>query len=300
MTLIVLALDAVDAGLVEEWEIESLMLEQNREIETFDYSKPWPYTLEVWPSIATGKHPREHGVDGENSSNWSTSLNPLFNLGSKILPDKLRMRIGAILEDAGLEYSIREVDCETFMDGENRVVHNWPCVANSEVLDEMWDIFKEDSYTVEELNRIVFGKSAGQFGWAREMLNYNLELAAVHIHALDIMGHTYTTSEEHTLDDLRASYEKAGKFIDEIRDEMNKDDDILILSDHGMTNSLFDEEPGIHSYRAFASTTIDEPLPKSVFDYKDWIEENCSEIKDENQENVSMPKEQLKELGYID
>ena len=317
MTLIVLALDALDAGLVEEWELDNLKLNNHKQIETFSGDRGQPHTIEVWPSIATGLRPEEHGINRDNASEWSTLLNPFFKIGAKFLSYRMRMKVGSILESFGFvhDYSLSEVDCETFMDGERRAVHNWPCVENSDELKEMWKIFEEEVYTVEELNRLTFGKSAEQFGWAREMLNYNLELAAVHIHALDVLGHSYTTYDEDigaltnsgefyegpgNIDNLKEAYEKVGRFVKEIENNLDEEDDILILSDHGMKNSILDDDDlGKHSFRAFASTTMDKDLPDSVFEYKEWIEDGLIEVH-EDEETVNMPKEQLRELGYIE
>lgn len=82
---------------------------------------------------------------------------------------------------------------------------------------------------------------------------------------------------------------------------MSEEDDLLILSDHGMTNELVDgpnENFGTYSFRAFVSTTIEDPLPETVFDIYDWVENHAEEADEE--EAMEMPKERLRELGYID
>jgi hypothetical protein len=317
MTLIVLGIDALDAGLVEEWDIEELKLEQHKEIETFSYGKDQPFTVEVWPSIATGLTPDEHGVSEHSTGEWSTILNPFFNIASRFLSDSVRKGLGSILESIGFthDYELPEVDEDTFMDGENRTVHNWPSVSNNEELKEMWNVatlksLEEDMYKISILNRKVFGKGAEQFGWAREMLNHNLELAAVHIHTLDILGHAYSTPNinykgrsdgKKNIDNLCEAYERVGDFVDEIVDSMGDNDELLIISDHGMKNTCIDnEEFGKHSYRAYAATTIDCELPSSVLDYKEWIEDNVSDIESDSNEKIDMPTEQLKDLGYIE
>ena len=314
MTLIVLALDALDAGLVEEWELDNLKLNNHKQIETFDYSRDKPYTLEVWPSVATGVHPKEHGIGGKEHSGWSTSLNPLFSFASKFLSLRARSKIGDILESIGFkqEYNVPEKDLDTFMDGEGRTVHNWPGIYNREEIVYMWEIGKEPDYSIDKLNRLVFGKTAEHFGWAREMLNYNLELAALHNHSLDILGHSYTYSDEgiegsetagseNHLDELESAYIKVDRFVGELEESLGDDDEILILSDHGMKNDVLDDDEfGEHSYRAFASTTMSKELPESVLDFREWIEKNIEEVNQEDKGTVNMPTEQLRELGYID
>jgi len=81
---------------------------------------------------------------------------------------------------------------------------------------------------------------------------------------------------------------------------MSDEDELLILSDHGMTNELIDDQNvdfGVHSFRAFAATTSDDPLPESVFDVRDWIEAHVEDAEEEDA--MEMPKERLRELGYI-
>jgi hypothetical protein len=319
MTLIVLGIDALDAGLVEEWDIEELKLEQHKEIESLSSDWDRPHTIEVWPSVATGLTPDEHGIKRETASDWSYIPNYFHRIASKLLTYKVRMKIGSLLEYFGDDYELPEVDEDTFMDGENRTVHNWPSVSNNEELKEMWRIFQMDGSEINKLEMKVFGKGAEQFGWAREMLNHNLELAAVHIHTLDVLGHSYTLNKqdvdsdivnvkggkykesEGNIDNLREAYERVGDFVDEIVDSMGDNDELLIISDHGMKNSLLDNSDfGSHSYRAYAATTVDCELPSSVLDYKGWIEDNVSDIESDSNEKIDMPTEQLKDLGYID
>lgn len=56
----------------------------------------------------------------------------------------------------------------------------------------------------------------------------------------------------------------------------------------------------MHSYRSFASTTVNEDLPKSVFDYKDWIENNYGSVKQKENPDIDMPEDRLRQLGYIE
>lgn len=306
MTLIVMALDALDLGLVEEWNIENFKLNNYRKMETFSYTLEHPHTLEVWPSIATGKHPRDHGITVSSVSDWS---NPLVDLASRVpLPAKVRVKGGSIMNRLGSDYSISEVNDNTFMDGELRAVHNWPGVSNGHILQELWDAMDEERKHIFE--RKVLGKTAEAFSWSKEMLNHNVELVAFHNHSLDAFGHAYTANSDDKvmepvdgnggLDELRKMYERVGEFVSDVEDELGENDDILILSDHGMNNKILDDERfGVHSFRAFASTTLDTNLPESVFDYKEFIEDNIEKTSIDG-ESLDMPKEQLRKLGYID
>jgi len=64
MTVVVLALDALDAGLVDHFDLDAVRLESGGEIETFANTQSVPYTPEVWATVATGLEPAEHGITG--------------------------------------------------------------------------------------------------------------------------------------------------------------------------------------------------------------------------------------------
>jgi hypothetical protein len=57
MTLVVLALDALDSALVEDLNVETLKLETAQWMETVAHMRDEPYTPEAWATIATGEHP---------------------------------------------------------------------------------------------------------------------------------------------------------------------------------------------------------------------------------------------------
>jgi len=180
-------------------------------------------------------------------------------------------------------------------DQESRVVHNWPGVKNSEELRDVWRMTNQD-YSREAFEREVYGKAAAQFGWVHEMLNHRLSLAGVHIHTLDLFGHSYHDDEEA----LAATYSRVGEFVDEVRTAMSEDDELLLLSDHGIKTTFTDPETEAseHSWRAYASSTLDT-VPGSVFDVREWIESNLSAV-EADETVLEMPKEQLRQLGYIE
>lgn len=300
--MVLLALDGLDAGLVERFDIDTYQLNSHDELETYSYSNPGPYTLEVWPTVVTGVHATEHGVTDANVSSWE---NPVIELASKFtsnLSGSLRSRLGHIVRDTlDTDYAIGETDMETVFDGRDRVVHNWPGVHNSEELRDVWRMTNQ-GYSKEEFDREVLGKCAEQFGWTREMLNHDVSLVGVHIHALDVFGHAH--AEE--IDELERLYFRVAEFVEELLTDLDDDDDLLILSDHGILNEALDgtdvpedRELGDHSFRAFASSTRDGPVPESVFEVREWVENNLTETGAEHSD-LDMPKEQLRRLGYIE
>jgi len=297
--LLVLALDALDYEHVEQFDVPALELAQCQPIDTFSYMKDQPYTLEVWPTVATGLGPEEHGLTGGGTSEWD---NPAVDFLSKFtakLGGNTRDRLGNLAESlTGAEYSIPETDTEHVFQGEGRVVHNWPGVYNSEELMRVWDTANPDEgeQTIQGFEREIFGIGAEQFGWAREMLHHDLSLAGCHIHTLDMCGHIYRHDEER----YRHTYERVNEWVADLRDNLGQEDELLILSDHGIHTAWdsSDVEPGRHSNRAMAATTMDTELFDDVHDVREWIEAGIEEA-EISHDQVNVPTEQLEELGYI-
>ena len=306
MTLVVLGLDALDAELVEYFDVDAYQLDNHGKMESVAYMfDDRPHTGEVWPTVATGLHPSEHGITGGTESQWS---NPIIEFASRIIePLDLKMgtrnKLGDIVEDVtGASWELSTVSDPTFLDSSNRVVHNWPGVHRNSALHRIWNVIGDgiksgdDNMPKEVYERKVKGIAAEQFGWIREMLNHDVALAGSHIHALDAFGHAYYDDKE----SLRGSYEWCQERIYEILDAMDDDDDMLILSDHGMETTWTDgqNDPGTHSWRSFSASTF-ETRPKDVHDVKAWVEAHVEDVDAETSE-LNLPEDQLRQLGYIE
>lgn len=299
MTLLVLGLDALDAELVDYFGYDEFHLGTSTDLESIAVMHDTPFTLEAWPSVATGLPPEQHGVTGAGTSEWD---NPLVDLASRFtghMTENMRSRLGDLAEDLlGASWAFGTTDEPTMFDGKYRVVHNFPGVANSREIQRVWDLMNlanDGDISREEFDREILGIAAAQFGWAREMLNHDLEVAGVHVHAPDAFGHPYCRNEER----LEAMYGRVAAFVSELRAELGEGDELLVLSDHGMqVEWLGDETPGSHSWRAFASTTLDT-VPDHVYDVKAWVDEHASEVEGVETE-IEMPEEQLRDLGYLD
>lgn len=300
MTLILLGLDALDAALVEYFDVDAFRLEHHTRMETFANMREVPYTPEVWASVATGLEPDDHGVTDEGTSEWA---NPLAAFASRFtghLPLETRAKLGDVAERfLGEEYRIGRTDEPTFFDGPGRVVHTWPGAGPSGDLVRLWKLMSpKDGNPRARFDRVIFGLGAQQVAWAREMTDHDLQLAGVHVHTLDICGHAYATEE----DTYRDIYEKVGGWVAEVRDALGDDDELLVVSDHGMNAPYCKEEGGQianHSFRAFASTTVDDDPPETVFEVRDWVEAHVEEFVEDESE-VDLPTETLRDLGYVE
>lgn len=298
MTLVVLGLDALDAGLVDYFGFDAFELETSTQIETYAYSRDVPYTLEVWPSVATGVGPDEHGIVDAGTSEWT---NPILELGSRVtghLAEGTRGKLGRLVRNyTGEREQLATTDVESIFDEDGAVVRNWPGVHGGSDLQYAWDLMYDvaENMPKDEFERKLLGLCAEQFGWVREMLNHEVRLAGVHIHTLDAAGHAYAGSEP----DLEDMYRRTSEFVVELVAALGPDDDVLIVSDHGMHTPFYDGERG-HSWRAFASTTADS-VPKDVMDIADWVRTQLPEHDVRpDRDDVDLPMQELRDLGYVE
>ena len=299
MTLVIIGLDALDFALVDEFDIDSFKLNTYDRMETVAHMHEIPYTPEVWATIATGAHPRDHNISGSTSS-WNNPIIDILSNFSGHLSNSTRSNIGDLIEQTtGAEYTIADVDISHIFESDDRIVHNWPGVYRGSELKRAWNIMWREGQTNAEFERDIYGLAAEQFGWAREMLHHEMAVVGVHIHLLDAAGHAYGDQR----DRLKAVYERAGEFVAEIRDALSEEDDLLVLSDHGMVVDWYSDEydspkgPGSHSWRAFASSTK-QTVPETVFDVTDWVDKNANKTERES-ERLDINEDLLRELGYI-
>jgi len=298
VTLVVLALDAADIRHAEDFGCENILLEEHTEMRSVAHRLDHPHTGEALPSIATGLHPRDHGITGHGE--WDNPiLTGLSRLAHRLnVSGEIRGKVeDVITENTDQDWHLRVVEHPTFLDGEYRAVHNWPGVHRNESLHYIWGLFqraKDDEISEQTFVREAYTEAASKFGWLQEALDHEVELAAAHVHVLDVMGHLYPENE----DTYREVYEDVDSWVSEVRESMGPDDDLLLLSDHGMEASWTDdEEPGRHSWRAIASTTLTDP-PEHALDVKEWVEDRVVPLTPERS-SAELPEDQLRELGYI-
>jgi predicted AlkP superfamily pyrophosphatase or phosphodiesterase len=299
MALVVLALDAADIRHAEDFDCENILLDEHTKMQSVAHRLDHPHTGEAWPSIATGLHPTEHGITGHGE--WdSTLLTVLSRVAHALnLSRNIRSAVGdRIKEKTEHDWQLQTVDAPTFLDGEFRAVHNWPGVYRNEAIHYVWDLFhklQEGDLSEQTFTREAYTEAASKFGWAVEALDHEVELVATHVHILDVFGHMYADDEAR----YREIYADVDEWIGGLRDSMSEEDELLILSDHGMEAEwLDDEEPGSHSWRAIASSTGDSP-PEHALDVKEWVESRIETV-ERKESDLEIPEEQLRELGYIE
>lgn len=301
MTVVILALDALDYGLIKHFNLDAFRLESSGEVETFAKTQDVPYTPEVWATVATGLPPEEHGITGSGTSEWDNPALGLFSRFTGRFDESTRGTLGKFVRSkTGQRERIGETDSESMFNAEGAVVHNWPGVHDGRPLQRAWDLMNAvaEGMPRHDFERELYGLCAQQFAWAREMLNHPISIAGVHVHTLDAAGHAYADDEEA----LRNAYVRVGEFVEELLDTLGERDELLLLSDHGMHTAFFppdrDENPASHSWRAYASSTVDTH-PKSVYDVRDWVESHAQSTS-VTDERIDIPTERLRELGYLE
>lgn len=295
-TLTVLALDSADYRLAREWDCENLLLDTHDQIETFTHGESSPSTLEVWPTVATGLSPDEHGlVATSGAQDWE---HPLLRLGSTVtqfFPESVRRTLGEPFHQAGMKKTFEQTDAgHVFEDG---WVRGWPGITPAENLAEAWNLMRRT--TLEETGAAEFegellSNTGEELVWAARMSRTDAPIVGVHSHALDIAGHVYCRQE----DRLREVYEFVDSLVGWVRSEADR---LVVLSDHGtQVTWTGDPEPGRHSMRAMFGTTEDGPVPESMFDVREWLETRMTTgaASDEGVDSDA-PMEHLRDMGYF-
>lgn len=299
-TLCVLALDAADYRLAREWDCENILLDTHDELETFSYSKASPVTLEVWTSVATGVHPRVHGIasTGEQQEWENPILRAANRVAPHVLPKDLRIKLGTMLrgddDDSVMTFGTTDHD-HFFPEGG---AYCWPGVTPAKHLAETWhwlNLAEQGDIPNDELWRRLYGNMGREFGWLMAMSETTLPVVGVHSHVLDAAGHAYARRPER----LREVYEDVDEMLARVREHVDR---LVVLSDHGIEVGWVEEDdsPGSHSWRAMVGTTEEGPLPESVLDVREWVEERTGdESAALDDASLDTTRDQLKDLGYL-
>lgn len=293
-TLAVLGLDAADYRLAKVWECENILLENHTELKPVTHSLDVPATLEVWPTIATGLPPAEHGIVLD-SVGWDNTagLSILVRL-AQLLPESAHSRLKQ-LKDCFSDSIYPQTDASHVFEAGS--VYNWPGLTPAVEWEREGTWFEqatEGEMSTGEYIRRYFGTTGKCIGWLAGQARANVAIAGVHVHLLDHMGHMYARRPT----ELRRMYDRLDSMIGWLRSTVDR---LVILSDHGMqTTATDDDDPGVHSNHALIATTEPGPLPSDVVDVRDWLEDHLRyEENDRSITTVDAPREHLEDLGYL-
>lgn len=327
MTLVVLGLDALDPDLVDPDEHPNLALEARRTIDTVDSVAGEPSTHELWPTIITGLRPPEHGLELDDGVAWG---NPVLEFGSavadRLLPGSVQTRLGAWLLTNTDTDAFRtpasyyaENGLTTVFDGRDALsigVPNYVTDPDTEDREHqlrrsLGDLFERNPDAVgghvssdpkafyEQCLEMVMIRVART---RRALRSGEHELVFGYTSGLDLVGHI--AYEDPALQ--TRSYAEADEFVGELRDDLGEDDELLLVSDHGL-------QDGVHTHEAMVAATSERLIRDigSVMDVRAGIEseleaydhipsspwEGSDPAPDSGQSDAV--REQLEDLGYM-
>ena len=325
MVFVVLGLDALDPDLVDRTEHPNLTLAVDRSIDTIDSLEGEPSTHELWPTIITGLTPPEHGLTlSEDGIAWG---NPLLDIASRIadvvLTDTLQTRIGAWLLTNTTADAFRtpmtyyeENGIETVFDGReataigipNYVVDPDETDREHQLRQRMGELFQRDldargghtsadplAFYEQCLEMVMIRLARARRG----LRSRGSELVFAYTSGLDLVGHV--AYDQPGLQ--RAAYDELDEFVGDVRSDLGKDDELLLVSDHGL-------QDGVHTHEAMVAAT-DERLVAdidSVTDVRGAIETELDRVDHRPERRVleerdgaggEAVREQLEDLGYM-
>jgi hypothetical protein len=324
MVLVVLGIDALDPDMVDPTAHPHLTLTSHHAIDTIDSIEGEPSTHELWPTIITGFKPETHGLVLDDGVAWE---NPLLQFGSSVgdylLPSGLQTKLGAWLLNNTDEDAFRapatyyqENGLSTVFDGrdtETIGIPNYVVDPDSEDREHalrrnMGELFERDhdakgghtssdpSLFYEQCLEMAMVRVART---RRALRGRRKELVFAYTSGLDLIGHVaYDVPElQHR------AYDELNEFVGELRADLDNDDELLLVSDHGL-------QDGVHTHEAVISSTNPEIIADvdSVLDIRDAIESELNRIDHvPNVETVDRTgsaqgdevREQLENLGYM-
>jgi predicted AlkP superfamily pyrophosphatase or phosphodiesterase len=324
MTLVILGIDALDPELVNPDDHSNLILEDYKNIETLVSSSGEPSTHELWPTIITGLTPAEHGLQLDDGVAWS---NPLLDLGSRfggyVLPDWVQTKVGAWLLNQTSEDAFRvpasyyDGHVSTVFDGTESLeigIPNYVVNPDSEdrehqIRRSMGDLFERDpeakgghkSTDIQSFYERCMEMAMIRIARVRRGLrSRQYELVFGYTSGLDLIGHV-----SHARPEVQAqAYDELDQFVGELRSDLRDDDELVLLSDHGL-------QDGLHTEQAMISATDPTIIDNvgSVLDVRSAIESELSRNDHTPNENrwqlnnrqmySNTVRDQLEKLGYM-
>jgi predicted AlkP superfamily pyrophosphatase or phosphodiesterase len=323
MTVVVFGIDALDPGLVDPEIHPHLTLAEYKTIKTLSSSKGEPSTHELWPTIITGLRPEEHGLTLDDGVAWES---PVLQVGSKVsdyvLPDSVQTQLGALLLNRTSEDAFRTPASYYENNGLTTVfddraakaigIPNYVVDPDSEDREhqlrrDMGDLFERDpeskgghasedpSAFYEQCMEMTMIRTARI---RRALRSRQYELVFGYTSGLDLIGHV---SYDRPALQERA-YEELNDFVGELYDDLSDEDELVLVSDHGLQDGLHTDEAMI----AATDPSIIEDV-SSVLDVRTALESELDlhdHIPSPRDDAVEMGdssevREQLEDLGYM-
>lgn len=329
MTVVVFAIDGLDPELLSSNLHTNLTLSSFKPIDTFVCETTgYPHTHELWPTIITGLPPEEHGIIYKGNVAWE---NPLIRISGRVarhlLPQTVRRRAGKLLENYTDESAFRtpvsyyrKHDLSTVFDGRDAAPIGIPnyVVDPSEkdrehfLRSNMGDLFGQDKsieggrgHTTSdphEFYQRCMEMSMVRLARSRRALrSRDYELVFGYTSSLDLLGHLSYSYPQ--LQDQ--AYDEMDDLVGDLVEDLSDDDELLIVSDHGL-------QDGVHTEKAVISSTDPSLIDdiQSVADIRSAIERELErtdhglarsplDIDLSAESDSDEIKDHLADLGYI-
>lgn len=270
--MFVLALDGLEANLVEEWDLKAL---KQKTYGTYEISQEYcdesgyPLTPKIWSSFITGQPPSVHKVDKiwKTKNLWSVVwlIRKIHNLpGIKRI--KFKRIVSRILLKIGAEPETVKIKIPTIFD---KVKPSIPiCISNYND-DVLRDIILAMLKGIEELEKESWRVFEVKKQEVYKNLNNEWRLFMVHFHISDTMGHFFIKSD---INKIKEIYLMLDGLAYQLKLMLDKDTFFLIVSDHGMKPG--EKASGVHTTHGFYSFNQDlDWQPKNPVDFYNKIME---------------------------
>lgn len=328
MTTVVLGWDGLDYELLSRFNLHNAFGEETAGIETItNQSLDKPHTWELWPSIITGERPEVHGIHADEyiENNWSNPLISFAAQASRPIPDAIRWRVGRWVRGAGAEiafetagyYHDREIP--TLFEGRSSfplAIPNYRSEVDerfgmssdrgaelaeymSVETDENGDTYRETNVTPETFSGRIASDCAEKIGLVQQALYEEYDIVFAWLGYLDTAGHIAPTVADSDRF-LERAYQTASDYTKLVQQQLDDDDTLVCLSDHGLQNGKHTETACIGSWPAEIAEEVDTVL--DVYDALDSCtgrsRTTTSQFTDDDSE-AEIVRERLENLGYV-
>lgn len=239
MRVCILGYDGLEYTIVEQLKLRNIMQKEYGRVRVpIAGGIDDPSTPIVWTSFITGEPPSVHGVD--MAEFWDSSLDgfrsflrrhrKLHNLAKKL---KLGYRVRGTV---GLEPkfpSRKNIKCDTLFDIIKPSIPLGVPVYNKDLhgaypVGEVFKAIQDHDFRrdYEAKIRQIFKMEVEELFGA---LEEEWKLLMIHLHITDLLGHIFWGTER-----LAVLYEEMDLLTQRVRERLQDDDLLLIISDHGM------------------------------------------------------------------
>jgi len=239
MRVCILGYDGLEYTLVDQLKLRNIMQREYGRVRVpIAGGIDDPSTPIVWTSFITGQPPSIHGVDMPEF--WDSPLDgirsflrrhrKLHNLAKKF---KLGYRVRGNMGIEPKFPSRKNIKCETLFDIIKPSIPLGVPVYNKDLYSTypVGDVFKaiQDPDFRREYETKIRQKFSREVEELFEALEEEWKLLMIHLHIIDLLGHVYWGTER-----LALLYEEIDLLTKRIKERIQPDDLLLIISDHGL------------------------------------------------------------------